>query len=124
MNVVILIHDRLSVSALLFMGALTLWGFWNYFRGQGVSGSYWGGLVIGEGLMVVEAIFGITLYLLGAVPARGWLHALYGLVAVLSIPSAFAFTRGRAGRYESLIYALIALFLVGITLRAQTTGRL
>lgn len=124
MELVTLIHNRLSVSMLLFMIALAAWGFWNYFRSDGVSGSYWGGLAIAEGLIVVEALVGVIAYLQGGVPARGWLHVLYGLVAVISIPSAFAFTRGRSGRYESLIYGLIALFLAGITIRAQSTGGL
>jgi hypothetical protein len=122
MNLVMLIHNRLSVSVLLFMVALAAWGFWNYFRGEGVSGSYQGALAIGEGLIVIEAIFGVILSVLGGVPARGWLHILYGIVATLSIPSAFAFTRGRTGRYEALIYGLIGLFLAGIAIRAQTTG--
>lgn len=122
MDTLIIIHRQLTVTMLLFTGALTLWGFWNYFRGEGVTGSYWGALAVGEGLIIVQGLIGGVLFALGQVPARGWLHILYGLVAVLSIPSAFAFTRGRSGRYESLIYALIALFLFGIATRAQTTG--
>ena len=114
MTLVTLIHDRLSVSVLLFMIALAAWGFWNYFRGDGVTGSFQGALAIGEGLMLVEAIFGVVLSVMGRVPARGWLHILYGIVAVISLPSAFAFTRGRTGRYEALIYGLIALFLAGM----------
>lgn len=124
MEILTLIHNRLSVSMLLFMLALAAWGFWNYLRGDGVTGSYLGGLAIGEGLIVVEALIGVALTVLGSFPPRGWLHILYGIVAVISIPSAFAFTRGRTGRYESLIYALIALFLAGITTRAQGTGGL
>lgn len=124
MSALILVHDRLSVTMLLFTGALALWGFWNYFRGEGVTGSYWGALAVGEGLIVVQGVLGGILYAAGNQPARGVLHILYGIVAVLSIPSAFAFTRGRSGRYEALIYALIALFLLGITTRAQATGGL
>jgi len=107
---------------LLFLLALALWGFWLYVRGPGVTGSYWGALAVGEVLIVVEGVVGFALALLGNLPARGWLHILYGIVAVISIPAAFAFTRGRAGRYESLIYALVALFLAGVTSRLQLTG--
>jgi len=122
MQALILIHDRLSVTMLLFLLALALWGFWLYVRGPGVTGSYWGALAVGEVLIVVEGVVGFALALLGNLPARGWLHILYGIVAVISIPAAFAFTRGRAGRYESLIYALVALFLAGVTSRLQLTG--
>ena len=124
MEVLTIIHRQITTTILLFMDALALWGFWNYFRGEGVTGSYWGALAIGEGLIIVEGIIGGVLYVLGGVPARGVLHTLYGIVAAISIPSAFAFTRGRSGRYEALIYALIALFLLGIASRAQSTGSL
>lgn len=124
MSTLVLIHNRLSVTMMLFLGALALWGFWSYLRGPGVTGSYWGTLVVGEILILVEGVIGGILYALGDYPARGGLHILYGIVAAISIPSAFAFTRGRTGRYESLIYGLIALFLLGITIRARTTGGL
>lgn len=107
---------------LLFLLVLAIWGFWIYVRGPGITGSFWGALAIGEGLIVVEGLVGGILSMLGNVPARGWLHVLYGVVALIGIPAAFAFTRGRTGRYEALIYALAALFLAGITNRAQTTG--
>ncbi len=107
---------------LLFMVALGIWGLWNALRGAGMSPSYWGGLVIGEGLIAAQTVIGIVLYVLGGVPTRGLLHVLYGVAALISIPAAFAFTRGRSTRYESLIYAIIALFLAGVTVRARLTG--
>lgn len=122
MNILNILHSGLSNTLLLFLLALGVWGFWNYLRGDGVTGSYWGALAIGEGLIVVVAVIGIVLYLLGGQPARGILHILYGIVAVISLPSAFFFTRGRSDRPEALIYAVMALFLAGITYRLQTTG--
>jgi len=122
MQLLIRIHEGLSTTMLLFLLVLAGWGFLNYVRGPGITGSYWGTLAIGEGLIVVEGLVGFALSLLGNVAARGWLHILYGIVAVISIPAAFAFTRGRTGRYEALIYALVALFLAGVTNRLQSTG--
>jgi heme A synthase len=122
MDTITFIHNRLSITMLLFMAALGIWGLWNALRGAGMSPSYWGGLVIGEGLIVAQTVIGILLYILGGVPARGLLHVLYGVAALISIPAAFAFTRGRSTRYESLIYAIIALFLAGVTVRARLTG--
>lgn len=108
---------------LLFLIALGAWGIWNWLRGEGVSGSYLGALVIGEGIIVVEAILGVVLYLMGNPgPARGWLHILYGIAALISLPAAYTFTRGRTGRYEALIYAVMAFFIAGLTIRSQTTG--
>ena len=122
MQLLMRLHEGLSTTILLFLLALAAWGFLNYLRGPGVTGSYWGTLAIGEGLIVVEGLVGFALSLLGNLPARGWLHILYGVVAVISIPAAFAFTRGRSGRYELLIYALAALFLAGVTSRLRLTG--
>jgi apolipoprotein N-acyltransferase len=116
------IHGRLSVTMLLFMLALGLWGLWNFLRGEGMTGSYWGGLAIGEGLVIVQGLLGVALYVLGGAPSRGILHILYGVVSMISLPAAFSFTRGRSTRYETLIYAIIALFLAGVSIRARLTG--
>ncbi|WP_029214882.1 hypothetical protein [Kallotenue papyrolyticum] len=116
------VHERLNVSILLFVAALGCWGLWNYLRGAGVSGAYLGAVVIAVGLIAVEALLGLVLYLQGPRPPRIALHMLYGIVALLSFPAAFAFTRGRVGRAEALIYAVVAFFLVGIALRLRTTG--
>jgi len=122
MGTLVFIHNRLSVTVLLFMIALGVWGLWNFLRGEGMTGSYWGGLAIGEGLMIVQGVLGGVLYLLGGAPSRGILHVLYGVVTLIAIPGAFAFTRGRSTRYETLIYAVVALFLAGVSVRARLTG--
>jgi len=122
MDAITFIHNRLSVTMLLFMAALGIWGLWNAVRGVGMSPSYWGGLAIGEGLIAAQFVIGMLLYVLGGAPARGLLHVLYGVAALISLPAAFAFTRGRSTRYESLIYAVVALFLAGVTVRARLTG--
>jgi hypothetical protein len=123
MEILKILHNGLSNTTLLFMLALGGWGLWNFFRGEGVTGSYWGALAIGQGVVVIEALIGVALYLAGSNgPARDVLHILYGVVTLICLPAAFSFTRGRSSRYEVLIYAVIALFLAGIVNRAQTTG--
>ena len=119
-----LLHARLLVTILLFFGALSIWGFFNYLRNSGVSGSYKGALAIGELLMLAEFLLGVALYLSGDRPYRPGIHILYGLVAIIGIPGTFAYTRGRDGRWEQLIYVTVCLFLCGIALRSLTTGRL
>jgi heme A synthase len=122
MEILTFIHNRLSVTTLLFMLALGLWGLWDFLRGEEVTGSYKGGLAIGEGLVIVQGLIGVALYALGGAPARGILHILYGTVSMIALPAAFFFTRGRTTRYETLIYAIIALFLAGVSIRARLTG--
>ncbi|MFL5806308.1 MAG: hypothetical protein ACJ8CR_31835 [Roseiflexaceae bacterium] len=123
MTWLLLMHARLLTTILLFFGALALWGFVNYLRGQSVSGSYLGALAIGELLMLAQAIIGVALWIAGREAYRQAIHVLYGIVAVIMLPGTFAFVRGRDSRWEQLIYAVVCLFLCGIALRALETGR-
>ena len=116
------IHDRLSITMLLFMLTVGLWALWSYLRGEGVTGSLWGALVVSEIPIVVEGLLGATLYFGGYRPVRSAIHILYGIVLMMSLPAAFSFTRGRGTRAETLIYAIIALFLAGVSIRARLTG--
>jgi hypothetical protein len=118
-----LLHARLLITILLFFGALSLWGFFGYLRGQGITGGYKGALAIGELLMLAEFLLGVAIFIGGDRPYRSGIHILYGIVAIITLPGAFSYTRGRDGRPELLIYVLVCLFLCGIVLRALTTGR-
>ena len=118
------LHSRLVGTILLFFGVLVIWGFVGYLRGQSISGSYKGALAIGELLMLSEFLIGVLLLLGGAQPYRLGIHILYGIVAIIGLPAAFAYTRGRDDRWELLIYVTVCLFLCGIALRGLTTGRL
>jgi hypothetical protein len=124
MSFLLTIHARLLITILLFFGALAIWGFVNFLRGQPISGGYRGALAIGELLMIAEFLFGAALLLGGRQPYREGIHILYGIVAIITLPGTFAYTRGRDSRYEQLIYAIVCLFLCGIALRALETGKL
>lgn len=115
-------HARLGNAGLLFALALGLWGLWLYFRKQRSGGSYLGAMVIGEILFIAQGIVGATLYFTSHAPARP-VHILYGVVAVITLPFAYAFGRGQDERREALMYGLVGLFLCGVALRAITTAR-
>ena len=117
-----LLHDRLQVAWMLFMIIIGLWGCGLFLTNRSIGGDFWGALVIAEGLVIVEALIGILMYAGGLRPSRDLFHILYGVVAVISIPGAFAFTRGRDDRFEALIYGLLGFFLMGIAIRAGTTA--
>ncbi|MEZ4768994.1 MAG: hypothetical protein R2844_11290 [Caldilineales bacterium] len=116
------IHDRLAVSAVLFAGVCAVWGFINYLRGQDMTSGYWGALVICEILMIAQGILGIVLALEGNAPPRAVVHYLYGISAVISLPAVYVFTGGRDTRRESLLYAVVSLWLFGLAIRGITTG--
>jgi hypothetical protein len=115
------VHARLANTAMLFIGIMALWGFWRFFRRQGPDASYFGALVVGEILILVQGALGAFLWFSSARPGQG-IHILYGVISVLAIPGVYLFTRGREDRRDMLVYGAVLAFLVGILLRASQTG--
>jgi hypothetical protein len=115
------VHSRLATTALLYIGLLALWGFWRFYRKQGPDSSFFGALVIGEILMLVQGALGAYLFFSGLRPGRP-IHILYGIISVITVPAVYAFTHGNEERRDSLVYGAVLLFLVGILLRALQTG--
>ena len=115
------VHARLANTALFFCVIMGVWGGWRFLRKRGMEGSYWGAVVIAEILILAQGFLGGYLWLTGLRPARG-IHLLYGIVSGLAIPMIFFYTRGREERPEMLMYAGGFLILVGLVLRAMTTG--
>jgi hypothetical protein len=116
------IHIGLARAAVIFSLMIGVYGFWRYFRKEGVSQDYWGVLAAGELLYLAQAVVGVVMLVMGLRPSR-WAHFLYGILSIITLPGAFAFMRGRDGRREVLIYALIGLFMAGVSLRAIGTAR-
>jgi hypothetical protein len=117
-----LLHDRLSVTVMLFMAAVGAWGLFAYLRGQTISGNYAGALAIGEALVIVQVTAGVITLTTGARPPSAT-HYLYGITAVLVLPFAWSYLRARNQRQALLIYSLIALFIFGLAVRGMITGR-
>jgi hypothetical protein len=117
-----LLHDRLSITMMLFMAAVGGWGIFSYLRGHSMSGSYAGALAIGEALVLTQAGAGAAMVATGARPTTAT-HYLYGLTAVLVLPFAWSYLRARNQRQALLIYSLVALFIFGLAARGIITGR-
>ncbi len=115
------IHGRLALTAIMFALALGIWAGWNYFRGQSVTSSYWGAVVIGELLMLGQGVLGVLLLLTGGQPADV-LHFLYGVLVALTWPAVYIYTNGRITRNENALYALASFFIFGLAIRAIMTG--
>ena len=118
----IFIHNRLSLSILLYVIILFCWGFWGYIRKNGVKSSYRGAMMIAEILILGQGALGITLYLMGLQPDRGGMHVLYGIVGSLGIPAMLIFTKGRNDRQTLLVYAAVLLLIAVIFVRSIVTG--
>lgn len=115
------IHARLGNTALYYLIAMAIWGLWRVLRRQGVDSSYWGALVIGEILILLQGGLGGYMWLSGLRPGRT-IHLLYGIVGALIIPGVYAYTKGESDRRVMMIYAFALLFAVGILLRAIMTA--
>lgn len=115
------VHARLASTAALFVGILGAWALFLRFRAQPLEGGWLGAAVIGELLIVAEALLGTYLYLQGlsvALP-RPFLHILYGIVAVITLPAAYGYFGSlEENRVKTLGMALVCFFLWGILQRA------
>jgi heme A synthase len=116
------IHGRLANTTLIFCLIMAVWGFWRFFRHQGLGASFWGALVIAEILFLVQGGLGAYLWISGLRPLRGAIHILYGVVSVLAVPVVYTYTKGRQERPEMLMYAVAFLIMVGLVLRSMVTG--
>jgi hypothetical protein len=121
METIVTIHGALSRTVTLFFLILGLWGLFRALRKNSVTGSYMGALVIGEGLFVLQAILGLILLIGGSAPART-VHLLYGVFALVALPGLFAYMKGDDSNRAQWMYAILTLFLFGVSLRAIGTG--
>jgi len=116
------IHSALANACLIFSLIIAGYGFLLYFRQRGVDSNYWGTLAAGELLFLAQGVVGVLLYAGGLRAARTLVHVLYGIVLVITLPGVYGLTRARDSRREALIYAILGLFLAGVTLRAMFTA--
>lgn len=115
------IHAGLANTATLFLAFLAVWAFYLRLRSQPLNSSWYGAAVIAELLLLVQFAIGWILWFdgLGSALPRAWIHILYGVVAVITLPAGYAyFSRIPDERVQTLAMALICLFLWGIVLRA------
>lgn len=121
MERIALLHSSLQLTISVAVGVLMLWGLLCAALGR-VASSYVAGLWVAELLVIAQAVLGVLLVFGGAPLAPLGLHIVYGVIAVLVIPVAIAYTRGRTTRWEALILAAGCLFLLGVVLRSFETA--
>jgi heme A synthase len=115
------IHRILTNMISLYSLIMAVWGLFNFIRRNPPDGNYNGALVMAVVLYLIEGIIGVVLVVMGLRPAR-WIHFLYGVTIMITIPGIFAFTRGRNSSRESMLYGLGFLFIWGLTERATETA--
>lgn len=105
----------------MFMAILAVWAFFLRLRARPLDGNWFGAAVIGELLLLAQFGVGGFLWLSGmsnALP-RPWIHVLYGVVAVITLPAGYTyFSKIQDAKVQTLAMAFICVFLWGIVLRA------
>lgn len=117
-----LLHGRIATALVLFTLVAGGYGLAEYARKRPVSPAYWGLIVAGNLLALGQGILGAWMALNGAQATRGWLHVVYGAVALLWIPIIQLLNRNRPARDQTLMCALISLFEFAVALRAMATA--
>lgn len=116
------LHATLANTSLLYFVFLAIWGYWRFFRKQGLDPSYWGALAIGELLLLLQSGLGAYLWFaIGLRPSRT-IHVLYGVVSLMAIPAVYMYTKGGHDRAEMLMYGTTTLITAGLILRAFATA--
>lgn len=121
MENLIFVHDRLSNAVILFMVVVGLWGVLAYFRGDDLGGSLGGAFIVGQALLMAQALIGVLIVFQGGRPLES-LHYVYGTVIVLLLPFAYTYVRERYARTGLLICSTTALFIAVLAVRAIATG--
>lgn len=121
------IHARLTNSAILFIAVVGVWAAFLRFRNQPLNASWFGAAVVGELLLVGQVVIGVYLYLgmgLGAALPRPFLHILYGIVAIVTLPAAYGyFSQLEDENVKTVAMAATCFFLWGILLRASQVAQ-
>lgn len=116
------IHAGLANTAVLFVAALGIWALVLRFTSRSLNSAWFGAAMVGEILIIVEGVLGGLLYLQGADAAlpRPFIHILYGVVAVITLPAAQSyFGHLEDEKIKTLAMAAACFFLWGILLRAS-----
>lgn len=120
MEALLSLHDRFGVAIVLYLVAAGLWGLLLGVRGVAPTAGYRGALIIAEGVIVLQGLLGVGVYV-GGRPAEP-MHLLYGAALVVALPLAWTIVRDRQPRGQSVALGLAALFAAGLALRGMATA--
>lgn len=107
---------------MLYSAAAGVYGLVEYLRARPVTPAHWGLVVFGNLVALGQCALGGWMALHGGQPTLGWLHMVYGAVAVLWIPAIQLLNRNKSGRDATLTCALVSCAEFVIALRAMATA--
>jgi len=116
------LHGYGARVLLLYALLLALWGTYQYFRTQKLSGGFRSSYLIMAGLTPLQGLLGLAALVGGGSPREGLLHMVYGIFAVVFLPGAYLYARGGTNRREALILAGAAWIVSIAYFRGISTG--
>ncbi len=113
-------HQGLSRSTLILTAILGLWALYAGIRKTPLDGRWLGTVVICEILILVQGLVGVYLWVgTDGVLPRPFLHILYGIVALITLPAAYGYL-SRLPDARAIAWGMTAAcsFLFFVLLRA------
>jgi hypothetical protein len=118
---VVQLHNATAIALIAWNALIAIWGLLAWWGKARLIQGYLYLARIGWYLFVPQVLFGIWLYTHGHRASLGWQHYIYGVGAALGIIAGEFYRRRMPGR-EGMVYGLVALFLMGVAIRAFMTG--
>ena len=120
------IHVGLANSAGLFIAVLGLWALFQRIRSMPLDAGWYGAAVVGEILLIAQGVLGLILYLQGldVMLPRPFMHILYGVVAVVTLPAAYSYFGSlEDDKVKALAMFFVCFFLWGVLVRASSVAQ-
>ncbi|MEO9049186.1 MAG: hypothetical protein ABI334_06210 [Candidatus Dormiibacterota bacterium] len=111
-----------ATALVIFAVLLGIWGTYLYFRNRELPGGYRSAYLIMAGLTAIQGLIGLAALAFGGQPAKGLLHMVYGVFAVLFLPGAYVYAQGGSKRRETVIIAGAAWVVSIAFVRGIFTG--
>ncbi len=116
METIVILHSRLANTVWLYLLILGLWSLMRAIRGDGLSGNFFGALVIAQVLIFVQALLGAYLWLSGQSSEllNSTMHFLYAGFSLVFLPFVFLYwLRGDDSNRGQWVMSFAVLFQFG-----------
>jgi len=91
-------------------------------RNEGMSGNFWGAMMIYAGLAGATLLVGVLLALQGYTMERQTIYFLYMFFLVIIMPGLFSLLRGRDDRNAAIAFAILACFNASVSISMFQRG--
>ena len=121
-DTLVFLHAYGARVLIVFAILLGLWGAFQYFRSQAVSGGFRSTYLIMAAITPLQGLLGAAALTTGDSPREGILHMVYGIFATLFVPGAYLYARGTDKRREALVLAGASWIVAIAFFRGTATG--